>query len=118
MSLFYFDLIRMSYYGDGGRTSHYGNGGRDDRYGDSSSYRQGENSFNRGHMNGSSDNLGANLRSIHWDLSKLPVFEKNFYIEHPAVSARSDASAEEWRRDNEISIIGKGIPKVLALALH
>jgi len=100
----------MSHYGDGGRTSQYGNGGGNDRYSDSS-YRGGENSFNRGHMNGSSDNLGANLRSIHWDLSKLPVFEKNFYIEHPAVSGRSDASAEEWRRENEITIVGKGIPK-------
>jgi ATP-dependent RNA helicase DDX5/DBP2 len=60
---------------------------------------------------GSSEAMGANLRSIHWDLSKLPVFEKNFYIEHPAVSARSETEADAWRKDNEISIIGKGIPK-------
>jgi ATP-dependent RNA helicase DDX5/DBP2 len=55
--------------------------------------------------------LGQGLKSISWDLSKLPVFEKNFYIEHPAVSARSDASADQWRREKGITIMGRGIPK-------
>jgi ATP-dependent RNA helicase DDX5/DBP2 len=44
-------------------------------------------------------------------MSKLPVFEKNFYIEHPDVTKRSDAFADEWRRSKEITVIGRGIPK-------
>lgn len=55
--------------------------------------------------------LGAGLKNINWDLSALPVFEKNFYIEHPAVTARSEADAERWRKEQTISIIGTGIPK-------
>lgn len=55
--------------------------------------------------------LGANLHRINWDLSKLPVFEKNFYVEHPAVRQRTDASADEWRKSKGITIIGRGIPK-------
>jgi ATP-dependent RNA helicase DDX5/DBP2 len=56
--------------------------------------------------------MGSKLHTINWDLSKLPVFEKNFYIEHPAVSARSDRSAEEWRVTKNITVIGRGIPRV------
>lgn len=56
--------------------------------------------------------MGANLRTIHWDLSSLPVFEKNFYIEHPAVSKRDETFSEKWRREHQISIIGRGVPKV------
>ena len=33
--------------------------------------------------------LGSGLRTANFDLSKLPPFEKNFYVEHPHVSARS-----------------------------
>jgi hypothetical protein len=51
------------------------------------------------------------LRTIHWDLSTLPVFEKNFYIEHPDVKRRSEQIADEWRRHNEITVVGRGIPK-------
>ena len=51
------------------------------------------------------------MREIHWDIGKLPVFEKNFYIEHPAVTARPEMDAEAWRRSVEITVIGKGIPK-------
>ena len=55
--------------------------------------------------------LGANLRAIQWDISQLPVFEKNFYIEHPDVTARSEQEAETWRRSKGITIQGQGIPK-------
>eukprot|EP01031_Cornospumella_fuschlensis_P036743 gene36743-44569_t len=83
-------------YGDRGG-DRYG-GGRGDSYGG----RDGKFS---------SQGLGANLRNIHWDISALPVFEKNFYIEHPAVSARSEHEAEMWRKEVGINVIGKGIPK-------
>ena len=55
--------------------------------------------------------LGAGLKEIRWDLSSLPVFEKNFYIEHPHVSSRSETEAQQWRKQHEITIIGTGIPK-------
>ena len=55
--------------------------------------------------------LGAGLRTINWDLSKLPIFEKNFYIEHPAVSNRPERVSEDWRRSKEITVVGNGVPK-------
>ena len=55
--------------------------------------------------------LGAGLRHIEWDLSQLPVFEKNFYIEHPEVSKRSAAEAEAWRGTKQVAIEGRGVPK-------
>jgi ATP-dependent RNA helicase DDX5/DBP2 len=56
--------------------------------------------------------LGAGLRTIHWDQTKLQPFEKNFYIEHPDVAARSEDDAVRWRRDHHITVNGSGIPKV------
>jgi len=55
--------------------------------------------------------LGAGLRAIQWDLSQLPVFEKNFYMEHPHVTARSDHEAQRWRQQHSIVIQGEGVPK-------
>jgi len=55
--------------------------------------------------------LGANLRSIQWDLSKLPVFEKNFYMEHPAVQNMSESESHAFRTENQMTIVGEGIPK-------
>jgi ATP-dependent RNA helicase DDX5/DBP2 len=100
--------------------SHYGNS-RDDRYNDRSSYRGGGG----GGMGGGGgrfggDSMGAmgdKLRSIQWDLSSLPVFEKNFYIEHPAVTQRDDRWADDWRKNEAITVIGHGIPKVFPLPL-
>jgi len=56
-------------------------------------------------------NIGDKLRTIQWDISSLPVFEKNFYIEHPAVSQRTEESAVAWRTSKGINVIGRGIPK-------
>ena len=55
--------------------------------------------------------LGDNLGRIDWDLSKLPKFEKNFYMEHPKVKARTDAEVNESRKRDEITIHGPNIPK-------
>uniref|UniRef100_A0A7S2XX29 RNA helicase n=1 Tax=Fibrocapsa japonica TaxID=94617 RepID=A0A7S2XX29_9STRA len=107
----------MSYYGGGG--------GGDSRYGSSDSRRggggYGGGGFGGGGFGGGGfgggfggdrmGGLGAGLRSINWDLSTLPVFEKNFYIEHPAVASRSDSEAQSWRRQHSIVIQGDGIPK-------
>ena len=89
----------------------------DNRYSDRSSFRDGHGSFGNssygsgGGRNDSMGGLGSGLRNIQWDISKLPVFEKNFYIEHPVVRARTEEDAEKWRRDKEIMIKGRGIPK-------
>jgi ATP-dependent RNA helicase DDX5/DBP2 len=104
--------------------SHYGNS-RDDRYGDRSSFRG--SSGNGGGYGGSygggmgggfgggrdaMGGMGDKLRTIQWDLAALPKFEKNFYIEHPAVTGRDEQSAEEWRKAQGITVIGRGVPKV------
>lgn len=61
---------------------------------------------------GGGGDLGSNLDThIQWDLSKLPVFEKNFYYEHPDVSKRTEEDYEKWKRDNQIIVSGKGVPK-------
>lgn len=106
--------------------SHYG-GRSDDRYNDRSSYRDsygggggGYGSYGGGGGGRGGDSmsgLGSGLRNISWDLSTLPVFEKNFYIEHPAVTARSDGYADEWRQSKGITVIGRGVPKVKSIAV-
>lgn len=106
--------------GYGGSSGHYGSGsgggsvygrGGDDR--DRDGY--GGGGYGGGGSFGSSNpmgQLGENLRNISWDLSALPIFEKNFYIEHPAVTRRSDQDAADWRRTHNITVMGNGIPKV------
>jgi len=91
-------------YGAGGG-DRYGGGGGGDRYGG------GGRGGSSGSYGTSSSNLGGGLRDIQWDISKLPVFEKNFYLEHPDVKKRSENEAEQWRRSVQITIVGKGIPK-------
>lgn len=66
----------------------------------------------RGGGFGGSGDLGSNLDSnIKWDLSSLPVFEKNFYYEHPDVTKRSPQEYEDWKRQHDITVNGKGVPK-------
>lgn len=94
----------------------------DSHYYDRSSYRSAAGGVSYGDGRGDGGprssfggdaSFGSGLKPItSWDLSRLPVFEKNFYIEHPDVKARSERRAEEWRRQHSISVIGHGIPKV------
>lgn len=90
------------YYGSGG------GGGGGGRYGSGGG---GLPSSFGNRTGGSGGGLGSGLREIRWDISQLPPFEKNFYIEHPAVAARSEAEAVQWRKEHDITIIGSGIPK-------
>ncbi|CAM9460368.1 unnamed protein product [Discosporangium mesarthrocarpum] len=86
---------RYSGFGSGGYGgSHYGGG----HYG---------SGFGGDRMAG----LGKTLRRIEWDLNKLPKFDKNFYIQHPDVSHRSEEESNRWRRSVGIHILGEGIPK-------
>ncbi|KAJ7569342.1 hypothetical protein O6H91_01G073900 [Diphasiastrum complanatum] len=45
----------------------------------------------------------------HFD--NLIPFEKNFYVEHPAVTALSEDAVAAYRRQREISVQGRNIPK-------
>ncbi|GAB7322617.1 hypothetical protein MBLNU13_g03528t1 [Cladosporium sp. NU13] len=82
----------------GGRDGGYG-GGRGGRggYGGGGGDRMGE--------------LGANLKQQQWDVSTLPKFEKSFYKEDPAVTARSQADVDKFRADNHMTLAGTDIPR-------
>ena len=45
------------------------------------------------------------------DLSKLAVFEKNFYMEHPHVTAMTDQECVNVRKAHDMTCIGDNIPK-------
>lgn len=86
-------------------------------YGDcGNDYIDDQSSYRGGGANGFGDkfdvDFGSKLKQIDWELNKLPIFDKNFYVEHPAVKARSEAKAEDWRRHHSIAIVGRGVPKV------
>lgn len=55
--------------------------------------------------------LGAGLKHQNWDPSTLTKFEKNFYVEDPAVSARSQREVDEYRRLHQMTIYGQNVPK-------
>jgi len=55
--------------------------------------------------------LGAGLKTQHWDLNTMPKFEKSFYKEDPAVSGRSPAEVEAFRREYQIAVTGRDVPK-------
>jgi ATP-dependent RNA helicase DDX5/DBP2 len=56
-------------------------------------------------------NLGAGLKTQHYDISKLPRFEKSFYKEDPAVTNRSEREVEAFRKAKEISVKGRNVPR-------
>ncbi|KAI7275766.1 ATP-dependent RNA helicase [Hortaea werneckii] len=55
--------------------------------------------------------LGAGLKNQTWDISALPKFEKTFYKEDPAVTSRSEAEVDQFRRDNQMTISGRDVPR-------
>jgi len=79
----------------------YGGGGYGDRdggYGNKGNY--------------DSKDLGANLKNINWNQVSLIKFEKDFYQEHPAVTAMHPQEAENLRRAKNITVVsGSNIPK-------
>eukprot|EP00930_Biecheleria_cincta_P037504 TRINITY_DN2574_c0_g1_i1.p1 TRINITY_DN2574_c0_g1~~TRINITY_DN2574_c0_g1_i1.p1 ORF type:complete len:497 (-),score=105.22 TRINITY_DN2574_c0_g1_i1:283-1773(-) len=59
-----------------------------------------------------SKDLGAKLRSIDWKSESLIKFEKDFYQEHPDVTAMSESEAERIRSKKNITIVdGRRCPK-------
>lgn len=45
------------------------------------------------------------------DFSNLQPFEKDFYVEHPSVAARSDEEVEQFRKQHQVHVQGTGVPK-------
>lgn len=45
------------------------------------------------------------------DLDGLTPFEKNFYVESPAVAAMSEKEVEQYRERREITVEGRDVPK-------
>ena len=105
-----------SSYGGGGSSS-YGGGGGGGRsfggggggYGGGGGGGFGGGGFGGGGRGGGA--LGASLHEIRWDMNTLSAFEKNFYHEHPAISARSNQEVDDWRRRQEITVFGANIPR-------
>ncbi|KAH0615038.1 uncharacterized protein H6S33_000674 [Morchella sextelata] len=56
-------------------------------------------------------NLGAGLKTQSWDPSTLPKFEKSFYKEDPAVTARTGAEIEAFRAEKQMRVQGRDVPK-------
>jgi len=55
-------------------------------------------------------NLGGSLRTVDWSSTKLERFEKNFYVEDKRVTSRSEREIEDFRREKEIKVQGRGVP--------
>ena len=60
---------------------------------------------------GGEDELGAKLESINWTSQSLVKFNKNFYKENPAASARSDLEVQKIREEMGITVSGISVPK-------
>merc|ERR1712137_279655 len=60
----------------------------------------------------SSADFGSKLRAVDWSQEQLSHFEKNFYVEHPKVTAQSAGDSDRIRSESQISIIkGHNVPK-------
>lgn len=111
----------MSYGGSsyGGGGDRYDRGG--DRYGGrggagGGGYRGGDSYGSRGggSYGGSGDRmsaLGSSLKKQDYDLDSLSKFEKNFYKEHPNVTARSEREVEKFREEKKMTVKGNDVPK-------
>ncbi|KAF5098868.1 hypothetical protein DV451_003219 [Geotrichum candidum] len=97
---------RSSY---GNRDSSYG-GGRDS-YGNRGGSRGGFNDRRNDRGSYDQNDFGNNLAKQEWDLDTMPKFEKNFYKENEAVTARSDAEIAEFRKKHSMTVKGTDIPK-------
>lgn len=56
-------------------------------------------------------NLGNTLTAPKWDLNTMPKFEKNFYVEHPNVAARTEQEVLDIRASFDMKLFGDNIPK-------
>ncbi|KAL9053870.1 MAG: hypothetical protein Q9162_004517 [Coniocarpon cinnabarinum] len=103
-------------YGGGSYNGSYGNNYGNSRGG---GYSNGTNGYTNGYTNGGSyggggdkmSNLGGGLKAVDWDMSALPRFDKSFYKEHADVQHRSQSAIDAWRRENQVTVQGRGVPR-------
>ncbi|KAM9953806.1 hypothetical protein ACTFIR_008900 [Dictyostelium discoideum] len=90
------------------RSSGYGN----QSYATTNSY--GSSSYGSsgfyGNAKANTGSFGSALSPISWDLSKLPRFEKNFYLEHPDVSKFTQEEIEKFRASFQMTVKGREVP--------
>jgi len=89
--------------GGGGNSGSYGGGGGGSSYGGNGGGGAGGGFSN--------SDLGNGLSTIDFSKTELVTFEKDFYIEHPDVTARPDEEANAWRASKQMIIEGAGVPK-------
>ncbi|KAK7614831.1 ATP-dependent RNA helicase dbp2 [Phyllosticta paracitricarpa] len=104
--------------GYGGSRGGGGGGGGGGGYGNGNGYSGGGGAGGGGGGYGGGgyggdrmSNLGAGLKAQNWDLNSLPKFEKSFYKEHPDVAARSQAEVDAFRKEYQIAVQGRDVPK-------
>lgn len=84
---------------------------KDYGYGRGRDYGSGRHDFGDSRPMDKMSGLGADLRAPQWETEVLPKFEKNFYREHPDVEARPESEIEKFRKEHEITLHGKDIPR-------
>jgi ATP-dependent RNA helicase DDX5/DBP2 len=55
--------------------------------------------------------MHKNAGTLGLDPSNMPAINKDFYKEHPEVTEMSLAEVEAYRKDAQMVISGKGVPK-------
>ncbi|PNG99538.1 ATP-dependent RNA helicase DBP2 [Tetrabaena socialis] len=94
-------------WGGGGGSSYGGGGSRGFGGGGGGGMGGG---FNSGRGRDDLDNMALPKP----DFTNLSKFEKCFYLEHPAVSGRTEAEVEDFRKHKQIHVYGDGVPKPVA----
>lgn len=99
--------------GSNGGYHHGGYGGGGGGYKRDNGYQRGGYGGGRGggYGGGRPHQERIELTTPEWDLDALPKFEKNFYTEDPAVAARSDAEVAQFRKENDMMVVGQNVPK-------
>ncbi|KAK6456829.1 ATP-dependent RNA helicase DBP2 [Scheffersomyces xylosifermentans] len=97
-------------YGGGYGGGRGGRGGRVGRGNSSGSQGYGRRGGYGGGDRGRGSYERIELAVPEWDLERLPKFEKNFYKESPSVSNRTDQEIAAFRKEQEMSVFGDGVP--------
>ncbi|KAI3637218.1 hypothetical protein MIR68_004924 [Amoeboaphelidium protococcarum] len=57
------------------------------------------------------DNNFGNMEKPKWETVQLTEFRKNFYKEHPDVTARDESIIAKFRLESEIAVVGTNVPR-------
>jgi ATP-dependent RNA helicase DDX5/DBP2 len=120
--------MRTNFFHSGGNTNGYSGGGGYGGGGGGGYGGGGGGGFGGAGGGDRMSNLGAGLKTQAWgvynyfilqahlltttvDLDTMPKFDKHFYKEDEAVTARSQAEVDEFRKEHQIAIQGTNVPK-------